>query len=204
MASAFAAAVASSPSPQLARSNAPHPPAAHRIQKFITFFSAHEAQVSARDDSSNSASTATNIACVKPSKAPGPLAVVNVQGRGAGAGSKSSQLKKHKSDGVQRSRPQPIPVRAADVRKQGQLVHRQVPFANSSGLLPLPTTAGAAASTPTADPRQRLWDQCWAVLHETTLYLWYVPFRTICPFFVVTFMRRIFVYLQQATVVVHI
>lgn len=107
---------------------------------------------------------------LQPSKAPGPLAVVNVAGRGSAA--KSSQLKKHKSDGVQRARPLPIPVRAADVLKQGQLVHRQVPFGNASAALaPVPSAAAAAAAA-VADPRQRLWDQCWAVLHETTLYLW--------------------------------
>uniref|UniRef100_A0A914VPI2 Uncharacterized protein n=1 Tax=Plectus sambesii TaxID=2011161 RepID=A0A914VPI2_9BILA len=172
VASAFAAAVASSPSPQLARTNAPHPPAAHRIQKFITFFSTHEAQVSsAHSNSPRSTPPATIAYCPQPSKAPGPLAIVNVQGRGGGGGNKSSQLKKHKSDGVQRARPQPIPVRAADVLKQGQLVHRQVPFANTTAL-PLPAAnASANTAVAAADARQRLWDQCWAVLHESTLYL---------------------------------
>lgn len=103
--------------------------------------------------------------CGQTSKAPPrPLAVVNVEARSPG--DKASQLKKHKSDGVQRARSLAIPVRAADVVKQGQLVHRQVPFGNSSTALAPPAVA-------VADPRQRLWEQCWAVLHETTLYLWY-------------------------------
>ncbi len=75
---------------------------------------------------------------------------------------KATQLKKHKSDGVQRTRALAIPVRAADVVKQGQLVHRQVPFG---------TPAAATHAPSLADPHQRLWEQCWAVLHESTLYL---------------------------------
>uniref|UniRef100_A0A915BMZ7 GTPase-activating protein pac-1 n=1 Tax=Parascaris univalens TaxID=6257 RepID=A0A915BMZ7_PARUN len=104
-----------------------HQPTTHRIQRFITFFSSNDHQ----NKHSNSSVATTS------------------------SRSNAKQYLKRSTTTLNSSHVSSlfVPVKAKDVRKQGQLIHQETALGESSKY------------------DRRRWEQCWAVLHTYNLYL---------------------------------
>uniref|UniRef100_A0A9J2PF97 PH domain-containing protein n=1 Tax=Ascaris lumbricoides TaxID=6252 RepID=A0A9J2PF97_ASCLU len=104
-----------------------HQPTTHRIQRFITFFSSNDHQ----NKHSNSSLATTS------------------------SRSNAKQHLKRSTTTLNSSHVSSlfVPVKAKDVRKQGQLIHQETALGESSKY------------------DRRRWEQCWAVLHTYNLYL---------------------------------